>query len=79
MAIVKRLRVSDADAVQRRHVGGLLGDAADEIVRLRGAVIRARDLLRKIVATGYSRHEINCFLAADENGVDAFAEVGTKT
>lgn len=38
-----------------------------EIRRLRGVVIRARDLLRRAVTEGYSRHEFNSFLSADEN------------
>lgn len=44
----------------------LLLQAADELEQ-------ARELLRKCVTTGYSRHEINCFLAGQAPAVETTA------
>jgi hypothetical protein len=44
-------------------------DIGREAERLRAALERARELIRRAVTEGYSRHEFNCFLGADENAL----------
>lgn len=48
----------------------------DRIKGLEGRLDKALELLKKCVTTGYSRHEINCFLADSATGVETQSTIG---